>query len=127
MTAPPKPRLSHTATRVANHFGTIPGGVSGNTRYGQRFRELCLTIADDVSPDGPSALSEGMRQLVRRAAMLSLECEEAEGRAARGEAFNVEVYGTLCDRVGRVLNRLGLKRREAEPQTIEEYFASKKQ
>jgi hypothetical protein len=43
--------------------------------------------------------------------MLSAECERQEALAARGEAeFNCELYGTMCDRLGRLFGRLGLER-----------------
>jgi hypothetical protein len=44
--------------------------------------------------------------------MLSAESERMEALAARGEAeFNIELYGMLCDRLGRLFGRLGLERR----------------
>ena len=44
--------------------------------------------------------------------MLSAESERMEALAARGEAeFNIELYGMLCDRLGRLFGRLGLEHR----------------
>ena len=59
---------------------------------------------------GPEQLSEGQRQLARRCALLSAECEKLEAISVRGETINLEVYGALTDRLGRALQRLGLKR-----------------
>jgi hypothetical protein len=43
--------------------------------------------------------------------MLSAECERLEALAARGDSeFDVNLYGMMTDRLGRVLDRLGLKR-----------------
>jgi hypothetical protein len=68
-------------------------------------------------------LSEGQKQLARRAAMLSAECERLEAFAVRDERpgpinwkdeaafkFDIDTYGVLCDRLGRLFDRLGLKR-----------------
>jgi hypothetical protein len=51
---------------------------------------------------GLDHLSEGQKQLIRRAAMLSAESERLEATATRGEAeFNVDLYGQMYDRLGR--------------------------
>ena len=43
--------------------------------------------------------------------MLSAESERMEALAARGEAeFDIDLYGMICDRLGRVFGRLGLER-----------------
>ena len=59
---------------------------------------------------GPDGLSEGQRQLARRAATIAIACERLEGEAAAGNEIDLEVYGTLTDRLGRCFQRLGLKR-----------------
>ena len=60
-------------------------------------------------------LSEGQRQLIRRAAMLSAESERMEALAARGEAeFDIDLYGMICDRLGRLFGRLGLDRKSKD-------------
>jgi hypothetical protein len=86
-------------------------------------------LIGDIAADlgGIDLLSEGQRQLIRRAAMLSAECERQEALAARGEAeFNCELYGTMCDRLGRLFGRLGLEReaRDVSP-TLGQYLAAK--
>jgi hypothetical protein len=64
------------------------------------------------------------RQLVRRAAMLSAEAERMEALAGRGEAeFNIDLYGTMCDRLGRVFARIGLKRVPRDATTLQQYVA----
>jgi hypothetical protein len=59
---------------------------------------------------GADLLSEGQRQLARRAATISLACERMEGDAAVGAQIDLEEYGRLTDRLGRCFHRLGLKR-----------------
>ncbi len=76
---------------------------------------------------GRDRLSEGQRQLIRRAAMLSAECERLEAMSARGEAgFDIELYGQICDRLGRLFGRLGLERksRDVTP-SLQSYLQAK--
>jgi hypothetical protein len=60
---------------------------------------------------GADLLSEGQRQLARRAATISIACERMEGKAAVGNEIDLEEYGRLTDRLGRAFHRLGLERR----------------
>ena len=60
---------------------------------------------------GSDHLSEGQRQLIRRAATLSIMSESVEADFIRNLAFDSEAYGVLCDRLGRCLGRLGLERK----------------
>ncbi|MGC1863419.1 MAG: hypothetical protein WA733_20440 [Methylocystis sp.] len=59
---------------------------------------------------GHDGLSEGQRQIARRCAMLSVQCELLESQAVAGEEFDIETYGMLTDRLGRAFQRLGLRR-----------------
>ena len=74
-------------------------------------------ISDLGGHDG--GLSEGQKQLARRCATIALACERMEGEAAAGKEIDLDVYGTLTDRLGRAFHRLGLKRQartvEADP------------
>src|ERR1700730_2168760 len=100
--------------------------TDGRSATARRFKDLVEDIAADLG--GKDRLSEGQRQLIRRAAMLSAECERQEALAARGEAeVNCELYCTMCDRLGRLFGRLGLER-VAKPvndgsQALAEYFS----
>jgi hypothetical protein len=93
----------------------------GDTATSRRFRDLLAEIISDIG--GSDGLSEGQRQLARRAATISLECEKLEAKAVSGEEIDVETYGRLTDRLGRAFGRLGLKRvaLDATP-TLESYI-----
>jgi hypothetical protein len=81
----------------------------GDTAWARRFKDVFNQILDDIQPtDG--RLSEGQRQLARRAARLCITCEKLEGIAAAGADIDLEVYGKLTDRLGRAFQRLGIKR-----------------
>ena len=87
----------------------------------RRFRDLFASIVGDLG--GQGALSMGELQLARRCAMLSLECERMELAAVAGKDFDADLFGRLTDRLGRALDRLGLKRmpRDVTP-TLETYL-----
>ena len=55
-----------------------------------------------------------------------VECERLEARAVAGEVIDLDLFGTLTDRLGRAFQRLGLKRvpRDVTP-TLAEYLARK--
>jgi hypothetical protein len=85
--------------------------VEGDGRgpWARRWRDIVAEITNDLG--GPGFLSEGQKQLVRRCATIAIACERAEAKAAAGEDIDLEVYGTLTDRLGRAFQRLGLERR----------------
>ena len=89
-----------------------------------RFRDLNDDIIADLG--GRDRLSTGQLQLVRRAAMLSVTVEGMEADAVSGKVFDVDLYGQLSDRLGRCLQRLGLKRvtRDVTP-TLRDYLEAR--
>ena len=116
-------RKPEARSRVGNGKTLLPM-VDGRSVTARRFRDLYEDIAADLG--GVDQLSQGQLQLIRRAAMLSAECERMEAMAARDDrrpagaiawksespfVFDLEIYGALCDRLGRLFGRLGLERR----------------
>ena len=82
--------------------------ADGRGPWARRWRDVLAEIISDLS--GPEGLSEGQRQLARRCATISIACEKMEGQAAEGIEIDLDGYGQLTDRLGRALQRLGLKR-----------------
>jgi hypothetical protein len=95
----------------------------GDTAWSRRFRDLVAEITSDLG--GADLLSEAQRQLIRRCAMLSVECEKMESAGVAGATIDLESYGQLTDRLGRAFQRLGLRRvpRDVTP-TLAEYLAA---
>jgi hypothetical protein len=95
----------------------------GDTKWSRRFRDILGEIISDLS--GPEGLSEGQRQLARRCATIAIECERMEGESAAGEKIDLDLYGTMTDRLGRAFHRLGLKRqqRTVSPPTLADIAA----
>src|SRR5271166_4788493 len=102
-------RKSRGRSRVSNGAKLLPAS-DGRSMTARRFRDLFEFICNDLG--GADRLSEGERQLVRRAAALSAELERQEASWARGEAeFDIAAYSTLTNAVRRVFETLGLQRR----------------
>jgi hypothetical protein len=95
-------------SRVTNGSKLLPA-TDGRSMTARRFKDLVEFICVDLG--GADRLSEGERQLVRRAAALSAECERQEAMWARGEAeFDISAYSMLTNAVRRVFETIGLKR-----------------
>jgi hypothetical protein len=103
------------ATRAPRVRSAVTNGkrlhvvAPGDGKWSRRFADILGEIIGDLG--GADLLSEGQRQLARRAATISIVCERLEGVAAAGNPIDLDVYGTLTDRLGRCFHRLGLKRR----------------
>jgi hypothetical protein len=74
------------------------------------FDDILANIIADAG--GEEGMGEGRRQLCRRAAQLSVACEEIEARAARGDDVDPVRYSTVANALRRVLRDLGGKRGE---------------
>jgi hypothetical protein len=122
--APVVSRSSKLRSKLSNGSKLLPM-TDGRSATARRFKDLVEDIAADLG--GKDHLSEGQRQLIRRAAMLSAESERMEALAARGEAgFDIDLYGMICDRLGRLFGRLGLERKSKDvTPDLRSYLASK--
>ena len=69
-------------------------------------------------------MSEAQRQLVRRAAMLSVQGEKMEADAIAGGAIDLDAYGALSDRLSRLFARIGVKRVAREALDLKSYIAA---
>lgn len=114
---PPRAQRSAVSNGKRLHVKPVGDGA-----WSRRFRDVLAEIISDLG--GAGRLSEGQRQLARRAATISLECEKLENTAVSGAEINLETYGQLTDRLGRVFARLGLKRqtKDANSLTLQEYL-----
>jgi hypothetical protein len=100
-------RVGMLRSRVTN--GRSPFVVTDQrSAWARRWRDIQNEIISDLG--GADHLSEGQRQLVRRATTIAIACEQMEGDVASGKPIDLDAYGTLTDRIGRAFARLGLKR-----------------
>lgn len=101
--AKPKPQ---GATRIGTQ-GTILAGVDMRTSGGRRFKELCADLVDHLAGD----VTAPQLAIIRRAAALSVWCEEQEAVQASGGEFDVERFNGATNTLRRLLADLGLERK----------------
>ena len=83
--------------------------LDNRTLAARRVRETEQALAEDLG--GSDRLSEGQRQLARRAAILGALLESVEVLWASGQDFDLSQYLATVNCHRRVLRTLGLKRR----------------
>jgi hypothetical protein len=100
-------RHHRSALTNGNRLFVLEGNADGRSAAYRRFKDVLEQILADMG--GAEHLSEGQRQLCRRAATLSIMAEGMEAEAVGGKGFDIDTYG-------RCLQRLGLERK-ARPVT----------
>ena len=103
----PPARAKRPRSAVTSGRRLLIGG-DPNSAWARRYADLCRGHASDLG--GRDMMSEAQLSLVRRAAALECELEGMEARMSQGDQVNLELYGRLTDRLGRTLQRVGLKR-----------------
>jgi hypothetical protein len=85
----------------------------------RRFRDLVETMTFDLG--GADLLSEFQRQLIRRAAALSVMAEAVEADLVRDRPFAIVDYGTR-----RLCETLGIERKSHDvTPTLSQYLSAK--
>ena len=74
---------------------------------------------------GAHLLSEGQRQLVRRASTLAIMCEAIEADLARDLPFDITNYLAATNTFRRLIETLGLKRVLRPVETLDGYLRAK--
>jgi hypothetical protein len=89
--------------------------LDGRTIACRRARELVSSIQADLG--GIDQLSEGSRQLVRRAAVLGVYIENCEAQWLAGQEVALGDYLSAINSQRRVLTTIGLERRARDVTT----------
>ena len=104
------------ATRSAVTNGVrLVMNADGRSATARRFRDVFQEIASDLG--GADHISEGERQLARRAAALSTYCEQLEASLANGEDVDADTWVRVTNALVRVYGAIGLERRQRPAQT----------
>jgi hypothetical protein len=103
--------LTQKKVRSAVTNGTeLLRDVDHRTAYMRRLRDLLLAHEADLG--GADLLSEGQRAIIRRATLLTVQCELMETKFAErdGSASNLdlECYQRCCNTLRRMIESLGL-------------------
>ena len=112
-------KLTHRSA-VANGTRIFVEGLDGRSALARRYRDLLATFTADMGGDP----SEAQKQLIRRAASLSVWCEAVEVRLANGEDVDIGQLTTASNSLRRILQDIGLERssKDVTP-TIEQYMS----
>lgn len=83
--------------------------IDGRTFASKRAHQLIRAISLDISPGGD--LTEGMKQLIQRAAILGALIESSEAQWLAGDTVDLNTYFMAVNSQRRILTTLGLDRR----------------
>lgn len=101
-------------SRITNGSHLLPR-IDGRSIWARRLRDLIqLHVVDQ---GGEANITEATRSLIRRAAALTTECELMEVKfAAQGgaDADQLTVYGRAANTLRRLLQAIGLERRQRD-------------
>lgn len=118
------PPSSFNRSRVSNGSTLFLDGVDGRSQLARRYRDLVGEFTSDLG--GSDRLSEGERQLIRRAACLAIQCERAETSMAGGDDLDLQNYVTASNALRRIVATLGLQRRARDvTPSLSEYLAKR--
>ncbi|MER8648408.1 MULTISPECIES: hypothetical protein [unclassified Mesorhizobium] len=87
------------------------GRVDGRSTVARRYRDVLALLSDAIG----GAPSDAQALLLRRAATLSVICEQAESDMAGGKPINAAAYSTSTNTLRRVLADLGLAKSRRAP------------
>ena len=120
------PTMRNIRAAVSNG-STLGLGIDERGAWCRRLRDLLRAHISDLG--GDDNLSEAERSLIRRASMLTLQCEMMERRFAEhdGEASSAQLrdYQRAANSLRRILESLGLQRRARPVPTPLEYARSR--
>lgn len=115
-----------SASRVTNGRSLFIDKVDGRNAAARRFRDIYGELLSGLG--GQDGTNEAQRQLVRRAAALSVQAEQLDARLANGEPVDTNAYVTLANALIRVFDKLGAD--EIQPDqgpSLEDYLARRAQ
>lgn len=98
--------------------------VDGRTLAARRARELIEALETDLG--GGDRLTEGYRQLIKRAAVLGTYIESCEAQWLSGQNVDLPSYMSAVNVQRRVLATIGIERRARDvTPSLEAYLAGK--
>jgi hypothetical protein len=115
------------ASAVEEAFRQNAGGLSSRQILAECARIVHM-VGRLKAGEGPRQMAAMPRPELDHVVDLLTKAADIAGKAASAgaeTAINVELYGTLCDRLGRVFGRLGLERRQREVESLSTYLERK--
>jgi len=88
----------------------------GRSALARRFRRLCQDFAADLG--GEDSLTAAERALIRQAASMVMQAEEAQADLLSGRTVDADAMVRLSNASARLLSALGVQRRKRQPQHV---------
>lgn len=114
---PAAPKSSRQRSAVSNGTKAF---IEGDERgpWTRRFKDLLALHLEDLGH--PEHLSEAQNSIARRCATLEVQLEQMEAQASLGNDFDMDLYQRASNTLGRLLDRLGIKRERREKTLAEQ-------
>ena len=126
------PTLAALRSSVTNGSSLFVDRIDERGAWARRLRDLISDHTSDLG--GEDAISTAERGLIRRASMLTLQCELMERNWSKNEdglagPKSLDCYQRACNTLRRTLESLGLQRRQSDvtPSLREYLTATRKQ
>jgi hypothetical protein len=111
-------------TTLFDQRSSRTGGLDGRTFAARRISELAQTYTAALG--GTDAVDAMQREMVLKAAQLTVAAEEMRRRSLKGEAVDVASLVKLENLAGRAVKALNLNGKRKPPvQDLQSYLASK--
>ena len=98
--------------RYCTAFIPTIGTVDGRTRPAKAFERIIVDLVSDLG--GADIISRAELEIIRRAAGLGVLATLIEAKILNGDDVNPTEYQSIANAQGRLLTRLGLKRRQRD-------------
>lgn len=82
-------------------------GVDNRSALGRRFRDLCVSFAEDMG--GADGLTEPQRALIRQVSAVTVESEKLQASIVKGEDVDPENLVRLNNLQARLIKQLNIK------------------
>lgn len=126
-----KPAIPAGMTKDHNYFTSNPNrnrsaisngswlleGVDNRSALGRRFRDLCVSFADDLG--GERDLTEPQRAMIRQAAAVTVQSEKLQASIVKGEDVDHEKIVRLNNLQARLIKQLDIGARKGRPKATQ--------
>ncbi len=82
-------------------------GVDNRSATGRRYRDLCMSLADDLG--GAEKLTEPQRAQIRQLAAITVESEKLQAAIVKGENIDHEALVRLTNLSARLVKQLDIR------------------
>ena len=83
-----------------------------NSAWSRRYHDLIVAHVADLG--GADVLSEAQKGLIRRAAAITCELEQMEGRLSMGQQVDLDIFTRSASHLRRIHETLGIERKQRD-------------